>query len=224
MPNLLAIESTGQYCSVALLSKGLINEEKDSLINRHSSILHQLIDQLCKSQDVAPQDLDAVVLSAGPGSYTGLRVGSSTAKGICIAQSIPLISISTHHSMLYSKEFSSKERENERFICLTDARRNDVFYSVYENNTLLKGVEVTDINNETWQEFISSKSSLVVGSGSEKLQKLGLKNLKYQIGEKLSAMQLLDLGVQYYEREQFEDIINYEPRYEKEFYTITSPK
>lgn len=224
MPNLLAIESTGKYCSVSLLSNGLINEETDSMVNRHSSILHQLIDKLCKSQNVAPQDLDAVVLSAGPGSYTGLRVGSSTAKGICIAQSIPLISIPTHHSMLYSNEFSSKERERERFICLTDARRNDVFYSVYENNTLLKGVEVTDIHNETWQDFISSKSSLVVGSGTEKLQKLGLKNLKYQIGEKLSATQLLDLGIQYYESERFEDIINYEPRYEKEFYTLSSPK
>lgn len=219
MPNILAIESTGKFCSVALLANGMEYLELDKELNNHSSILHLLIDKICNRANVHTNNLNAVAISAGPGSYTGLRVGSSSAKGICAALSIPLISVPTHFGMLFNKDLLDCTNSNAEILCLTDARRKDVFYSAYKDSVLIRGVGVVSVEDKDWQRDLMGKEFTVLGSGAQKLKETELFKSKYIEGESLSALQILHAAMGFYKRNQFVDIASYEPKYEKEFYS-----
>jgi tRNA threonylcarbamoyladenosine biosynthesis protein TsaB len=219
MAKILAIESTGKFCSVALRGNGEQHFLKDKNEFNHSAILHLLIDELFSKVDITPKELDAVAISGGPGSYTGLRIGSSTAKGVCEALSIPLISVPSHDSMLHNEKLKCLEKENTEILCLTDARRRDVFYSLYSNGKKKEGVSVISIDDYAWQEKIRDKNLFVIGSGAEKFKEVSGKSHVILIGESLSANQVLQAANSVYVNGDFEDIANYEPSYEKAFYS-----
>ena len=223
MANILALETTGKFCSIAVSFKGQVLKWIDSIENNHSAVLHQSILNLLKENNIKLGAMEAVALSAGPGSYTGLRVGSSSAKGLCLALDIPLISVPTHKSMLLTK--SLNDHKSKYVLCVTDARREDVFASLYKEDDLLHGVEVLNINELDWLEQVAGSNLSIIGSGAHKIKQLGkyIPSL-YVENECLSGEQVLKVAISKYERSEFEDLANYEPRYEKEFYSTQKIK
>ena len=224
MPKIIGIETTGKICSVSLFDEDrVINELSSNKENQHSAVLHTLIENLLKSSDVTINELDAIALSKGPGSYTGLRIGSSAAKGLCVALNIPLIAIPTHYAMLYNNTI--KNNKNHQIICLTDARRDDVFMTIYNADfEEEKLVRVVDLTEEAVQMEFNKTPSLIIGSGAEKAKILLSINHEYRLDECLTAQQLRTPALNKFEQAEFEDIYHFEPAYEKQFYTVPSKK
>jgi len=221
MPKILGIETTGNICSVALFNKNeVLGTRENTKSNEHSAILHILILELLKDHQIQARDLDAIALSAGPGSYTGLRIGASSAKGLCLATKSKLISVPTHYAMLYSEEVMQNNLEFERTICLTDARRNDAFGSIYSSHKKQVGkTEVWDFTEQDIQKEINSIPSLIIGSGAEKA-KLHLSEKHHFISSPLlHAKHLFAPSNWHYENRNFESVNHFGPLYEKEFYT-----
>lgn len=127
--NILAIDSSGLTASVALVNEeSVLAEYSTNFKKTHSQTLLPMIDSIMKMVDMKASDLDAVAVAKGPGSFTGLRIGAGTAKGIALAQNLPIIGISTLESMAYTFCLS------EELICpVMDARRQQLYYGVYES-------------------------------------------------------------------------------------------
>lgn len=213
MPNILAIESTGENCSVAVFKDEkllgvLQSDEKHS----SSATLHLLIRAILKQTAISINQLNAIALSAGPGSYTGLRIGSSSAKGLCVALEIPLIAIPTHETMLYNANVTGKT-----VLCTTDARRQDVFISEYRNRQLIGRVSVQDISAPDFEEKLRNKT--IIGSGTAKIAGLYALQNTMVADNCLHASQLLEPSLNRFNQSLFTDIYNFEPAYEKEFYS-----
>src|SRR6056297_2876152 len=139
-PKILNIETTGENCSVAL-SEGFkiknLKEHKEG--KSHASKLAVFIDQILKNEKLSVQDLDAVSISKGPGSYTGLRIGVSTAKGLCYGAELPLISVHTLQALSqflieHSDEYNLQIADNTYLVPMIDARRMEVYSAVLNAN------------------------------------------------------------------------------------------
>lgn len=226
MPNILGIETTGRFCSVSLFDEqGVLSELSSKEENSHSLVLHGLITSLIEQQGLTINDLDAVALSQGPGSYTGLRIGSSSAKGLCIALDIPLIAIPTHDAMLFNEQVVGLRSKYAKTICLTDARRMDVFVSVYtQGKAGSKAVSVLNLEDEDVQHELNNTPSLMIGSGAHKSQEKLSNTHYYRFDDCLGASQLWELSIEKFKAGSFADLFNFEPAYEKQFYTVPSKK
>lgn len=231
---LLQIETSALACSVALSYKGeLVAELESEQPNQHSSSLTLLIQELLASQEKNIQDLSAIAVSEGPGSYTGLRIGVSTAKGICYAQDIPLIGISTLKALYngFLAETASQKHygPEDLFMPVIDARRMEVYAKVYDaegKEILPTGAYVIE-HEAFFKEIIKAGSKLhVFGSGAEKYQKL-IAELDGQViihnNFTSKASYLSSLAYEKFSKEQWEDLAYFEPFYLKEFQP-TSPK
>ncbi len=173
--HILCIETATEVCSVAiardgqcLLSRSLTEEF------RHSSRLTPLIQEVLDSCDLAPSDLSAVSISDGPGSYTGLRVGSSTAKAICYSQDIPLIAISTLQSIAYGFKINHQPPQDHIIMPTIDARRMEVYTTFYDHQlNQLASVSNVIYDNDylsMLSKTYNNKTIVICGHGSNKLQ------------------------------------------------------
>lgn len=231
---LLQIETSALACSVALSHQGkLIAELESEQPNQHSSSLTLLIQELLTKQGKSIQDLSAIAVSEGPGSYTGLRIGVSTAKGICYAQDIPLIGVSTLQALYkgFLAEIASRMHygPEDLFMPVIDARRMEVYAKVYdaEGKEILPTAAYVIEQEEFFKEIINGGRKLhVFGSGAEKYQKL-IAELDAQViihGKLRSkASYLSNLAYEKFSKEQWEDLAYFEPFYLKEFQP-TAPK
>ncbi|MDR1180789.1 MAG: tRNA (adenosine(37)-N6)-threonylcarbamoyltransferase complex dimerization subunit type 1 TsaB [Bacteroidales bacterium] len=215
---LLAIETSTEICSVAL-SK---NEECIAIVeneqgNSHAEKIILFIDEVLQRAELKKSQLNAVCISGGPGSYTGLRIGTSSAKGLCDALDIPLIDVSTLQSMAWG----ARERypDQKQYVPMLDAKRMEVYSAVYNQQLQL----VEDINNiildeNTYATFLSQGKVVFSGNGAAKAQPLfsGNPNAVF-CPAKTSARYVLALGYEKYLRQDFVDIAYYEPFYLKEF-------
>ena len=212
MFNILALETTGKFCSVALFSnEQILDEIISEELNSSSSILHQQISNLLQLGSLNISEIHAISISSGPGSYTGLRVGSSTAKGLCMALDIPLIAIPTHEIMTYHTAIKVKN-----VLCITEARREDVFVSEYEQNRLIRPVKVLDINTPEFETLVTRNH--LIGSGVPKVIKR-YKGIEYINEDGLKARFQLIPALKRVKERAFEDIYQFERAYEKAFYT-----
>ena len=171
MAVILAIETTTKNCSVALFQDGkeLSYYEKLSQDYTHSEKLTVYLQELMKQIKLSFNDLDAIAISQGPGSYTGLRIGTSVAKGLCYSLNIPLISVSTLQAMAYS---ISKEIQSTFFCPMIDARRMEVFSAIYdENNKELRKVSAIIVDKYTYQDF-SNNQIIFFGDGAKKCKSI----------------------------------------------------
>ena len=227
MPKILAIETTGQLCSVAIFQDSkIIGSYQDSESNVHSAVLHTLIKKLAFRCAIDLSELNAIALSSGPGSYTGLRIGSSSAKGLCLALDIPLISIPTHYCMLYDEMVIKKDSHLPK-MCLTDARRTDVFISTFTSNNMVKETtRVLNLEEVESQNELNKTPFLVLGSGAKKAKQFLGNEHTYLENDCLLAENLLVPSIARFEKESFADLVSFEPRYEKEFYSpsFNNPK
>lgn len=214
MTRILHIETATKVCSVALSENGQlvgVNEiEEDGFA--HGEKLTILIQELLKEKQLSTNDLDAVSVSSGPGSYTGLRIGVSTAKGICYAMQIPLIAIDA----LTSLAVLAAKKYDQNICAVIDARRMEVYNLVTTNDLQpLKEITADIITEESYREF---DPFVVCGDGAEKLQEIWKnRNCVFDLDIKSSATGQVELAYDKYVNEQFEDLAYWEPFYLKDF-------
>ncbi len=170
---LLHIETSTNICSVAL-SKGDVLLQCIELSEglNHTAMLAPMIDQVLKENQLLPSDLSAVSVSSGPGSYTGLRVGSSTAKAMAYSLAIPIIGVPTLLSLAYAA--SEHYPDMDYFLPMLDARRNEVYVALFDND-LNEVMQVSSliVENETVRELIPAGKIMACGDGAKKVEKLG---------------------------------------------------
>lgn len=225
MALILSLETTTSVCSVAIAQNGqlLSLRELDSK-NSHAEILNGFIEEVLKESKHSLADLNAVAVSEGPGSYTGLRIGVSTAKGLCYGLDIPLIAIGTLKSLAWhTRENASSdllEKENLLFCPMIDARRMEA-YTAHFNTKMeeVRKVEAEVIDDSSYIELLDKNTFLFSGDGSGKYQDL-YKNQPnaYFISDTLpSAKGMIVLAEEKFKTEDFADLAYFEPYYLKTF-------
>ncbi len=203
----------------------LSNEEKllDVLINEdpkmHASFLHQAIFQILQKNDVSNKQLKSIAVTNGPGSYTGIRVGLATAKGLCFSLKIPLITFNTLEVMALSAAQFIKDKD-ALYCPMIDARRMEVFTAVFDyslNEIIPPTAMILDENS--FPEISENQPVYFFGSGSEKWQKIlhGLPGAQF-IDQEIEAADLCSFAWKKYRQNAFEDVAYASPLYLKEFY------
>ncbi|MET4108856.1 tRNA (adenosine(37)-N6)-threonylcarbamoyltransferase complex dimerization subunit type 1 TsaB [Hymenobacter sp. UYP22] len=226
---ILSLETSSPVCSVALhrLDTGkLVGQSELRLEKSHSSHLSVLINQLLENTLHTLQDVAAVAVSDGPGSYTGLRIGAAAAKGLCYALDIPLVAISTLQSLAYQVAAVTARPEQFLYCPMLDARRMEVYAGVYraEGTEILAPASLL-LDEHTLAEQLAGHSLLFFGSGAAKFQPLVAEKAQagFLPGIEPSAVAVGALALRAYEQQQFKDVAYYEPFYLKDVYT-TTPK
>ncbi len=231
MSNLLLIESGTNICSIALAKEGKVIGIKESTDEKaHASQLTSFIDQLVKETGLSISLLDAVVVSKGPGSYTGLRIGVSAAKGICFAADKPLISVSSLDSMVYGATslYESIIADNgiELFCPMIDARRMEVYTALYDKSfNKIKDTEAIVVDENTFKNILSNKRVLFFGNGASKCRGIINNSNAFFIDSFApSARFMIPLAIKAIEGNLFENVAYFEPYYLKDFVVTVSKK
>lgn len=217
MALILNIETATTNCSVSVAKNGatIAIKEHNTPNYSHSEQLHVFIDDVLKEASIAIDELDAVAISKGPGSYTGLRIGVSAAKGLCFSLDIPLISISTLKSM--AKQY--KSGDVDFIIPLLDARRMEVYSQVFDNQfNVEREVKAEIIDESSFLTYLSKGNVLLIGSGAEKCNGVvQSENVSFETSVVPSAKEMALLSHDKFEQGVFEDVAYFEPYYLKDF-------
>lgn len=226
MAYLLHIESTSTVCSVAISKDAQLLSLKE--LNNgytHAENLHVFIEQALVETKLKPCDLNAISVSSGPGSYTGLRIGFSAAKGLAFALQIPLITIDTLKALSVSALLHIKEEAV--IIPLMDARRMEVYCAAYDNqlNEILS-VQALVLNEESIKVFNLNKPLYFFGDGMPKAKELlqQLPQTHFIENINASAAFMIQLVFEKYMKKEFVDVAYSEPNYLKEFFFQTTKK
>ena len=217
MALLLTLETATRNCSVALFDNQKMLQIKEYVSERysHSEQLTLFIQQVLKDAHITFEQLDGIALGKGPGSYTGLRIGTSTAKGLCYSLDIPLISISTLRAM--ASGISNKE-DYILYCPMIDARRMEVFAAVYNyDNQLVRETQADVVDKDTYSEFLKDKI-LFFGDGASKCKNIINNKNAYFLDDIFPSAK--DIGILAYEKfinKDFEDVAYFEPYYLKDF-------
>lgn len=222
---ILCIDTATEICSVALFKdNNLIALNEITEGNKHASELTTLINKTINDAGITLQQLNAICVSKGPGSYTGLRVGVSTAKGLCFGLNIPLIAINTLQSL--ASVYMQQNPNNTHLICaMIDARRMEVFTAMYQPNlTEYTATEAKIIDEESYLTELNNSAIVFIGNGAAKCkQTITYANAIFVDGIACSAKGLGDLAYQKFNENKFEDVAYFEPFYLKDF-VATTPK
>ena len=216
MALILNIETTTTNCSVSLSKKGetLVLREDYNVNYSHAESLHVFIDEVVKSAKIDLSNIDAIAVSKGPGSYTGLRIGVSAAKGLCYALDKPLISVSTLESLSYQVKI------DQGFVVpMLDARRMEIYSAVFEANlNQVREIRAEILDENSFSEYLSKEKVYFIGNGVEKAKTVIRNENAIFIENKLpSANELGNLAYQKYLKSEFEDVAYFEPYYLKDF-------
>ena len=217
MAIILNLETATTNCSVSVAKDGklLAIKEHDTPNYSHSEQLHLFIQQILTEADLEVSKLDAIAVSKGPGSYTGLRIGVSAAKGLCFSLDVPLIAIATLKSMAYQV----KQNNIDFIVPVLDARRMEVYSAVF--NRHLRQVRETEaeiIDVHSFAQFAKKGNVLLVGNGAEKCSgHLRHPNFDFDTSVIPSAREMATLSHKKYEAGAFEDVAYFEPYYLKDF-------
>ena len=215
MTYLLNIETATKNCSVSLAKDGetiALKELNDGGYS-HAEKLHEFIKVVLEKGNISMSDIDAIAVSKGPGSYTGLRIGVSAAKGLCFALNIPLISINTLHSL--AQAITIKEGY---IIPLLDARRMEVYSAIFKNNISVRNVQAEIIDATSFNEYLDKNTVYFLGDGAEKCKNLiSHKNAIFIDNKFPSANEMSLLSYEKYKKNDIEDVAYFEPFYLKDF-------
>ena len=217
---ILNIETSSKNCSVSISKNGKIIGLKEQSFDEysHSKSLHVFIDEIFKQTKLSPQKLSAVAISEGPGSYTGLRIGVSAAKGICVALNLPLIAIDT--MQILARKIECAEGY---IISAMDARRDEIYYSVFKSNNCKIPIKVgkTDcmiIKSNSFSNYFESSIVNFVGNCNEKINKfLNHDNIIFSDFMLPSANEMGIISFSSFKKGEFEDVSDFQPKYLKEF-------
>ncbi len=228
---IICIETATNLCSVALFDrKGLITLKESNDIKSHASMLTVFIGEILEQAGVRALDLEAVAVSKGPGSYTGLRIGVSVAKGIAYAASIPLIGIETTFPMFIGmSERMKKEGDPIKDIIycpMLDARRMEVYYALYDSDgRVIKDISAEIINEDSFTSLPESHRIIFFGDGALKCKDiLKRPNIAFVDDFTMSASYMRIPALEALEAKHFEDLAYFEPFYLKDFIATTRRK
>jgi len=221
---ILNIETATKNCSVSLSSKEeviALRELNDGNYS-HSENLHVFIDEVLKSANKTFKEIDAIAVSKGPGSFTGLRIGVSAAKGLCFSLDLPLISIST----LASLARAINVEEGDLIIPLLDARRMEVYSAVFDHNyDQIRKTEAEIIDKNSFEEYLNNGKVYFLGDGAHKIKEIiNHKSAVFLDGYFPSAREMAKLSFTKYKNNDAEDVAYFEPFYLKDFLITKSKK
>ena len=231
MQRIILIETSTALCSVALAEDGNITAYRESSAPKaHASLTSVFIDEMLKERGITLADCDAICVSKGPGSYTGLRVGVSTAKGLCFGSGKPLLAVGTLDTLVAQ---ATAERltvipdligDPLHIIPMIDARRMEVYTAVFENGKQITETVPVIVDETSFSEYLDKGSCLFIGDGAGKCADvIKHPNAHFlQCWPKASAM--LNPALDAYKEERFEDVAYFEPFYLKEFVATVSKK
>ncbi|WP_299122225.1 tRNA (adenosine(37)-N6)-threonylcarbamoyltransferase complex dimerization subunit type 1 TsaB [uncultured Winogradskyella sp.] len=219
MALVLNIETATTNCSVSLSKDGeiLVLKEDYSSGYSHAETLHVFIDEVFKATKLKLTEVDAVAVSKGPGSYTGLRIGVSSAKGLCFASNKPLIAIDTLESLAHQLQI-----EEGYIVPMLDARRMEVYSAIYNSKfELQRKIEAEILTEESYSSFLKTDKVYFIGNGVEKTKSLiQHPNARFIEGKLPSANEMAVLSELKYKISDTEDVAYFEPYYLKDFIAL----
>jgi tRNA threonylcarbamoyladenosine biosynthesis protein TsaB len=232
MSYILNIETATDICSIAVSQAGKLLSLVEEANNNHASRITLMIEEALAEAKINITDLTAVAMSNGPGSYTSLRVGTSTAKGICYALDIPLIAVDTLTSLAYAA-FREIEVKDFLYCPMIDARRMEVYMTLFEKNdkntegSLLKIIESLNnviIDENTFKNYFEQgKKVVLTGNGAAKCKQVINSDNIVHVDKLCSAAYLIPFSTEAFLKKEFEDVAYHTPQYLKSP-NITTPK
>jgi tRNA threonylcarbamoyladenosine biosynthesis protein TsaB len=233
MAFILNIETATPLCSISLAVNGMVISQRETLEEKsHAARLTVFIEEILKEQKLKIADLHAVAVGKGPGSYTGLRIGISTAKGLCYGANIPLIAVGSL-SILFKQVMINptpgiqKVQKSDTLFCpMIDARRMEVFTCLFNSQgNEVEPVAASIIDQNTFQQHFAKHTMVFFGSGMEKCREiLTHPNAVFIPGVYPHSSALAVLAEESYRHRRFENIAYFEPFYLKDFIATTSKK
>ncbi len=227
MIRILNIETSTDICSVSISENGIVADQIVSQNDRsHSRVLGTYIEKILTDNRLEADDFNALAISSGPGSYTGLRIGTSTAKAFCFAAEIPLIAVNTMKIM--AKMLVEKQNpKNEKILIvpMIDAKRAEVYTAVFDLNlNIIKDTKALILEENSFAEYKDYKL-ILCGNGAEKAKNIlnNNNNIHYVEDVFPSAEFMGHFSTDLYNKNQFVDVVYFEPFYLKDF-VATTPK
>ncbi|MCX6239509.1 MAG: tRNA (adenosine(37)-N6)-threonylcarbamoyltransferase complex dimerization subunit type 1 TsaB [Bacteroidia bacterium] len=225
MALILNIETSTEVCSVVIARDGAVIQSRENLTGQnHAMMVTVFIRELLTDSNLTMEQLDAVAVSGGPGSYTGLRIGVSVAKGLCYASRLPLIAITSLEAMALHvinnhEKFHYPETGNPLFCPMIDARRMEVYTSFYDANGIqIRGIQADIIDNQSYLPFLENNTVLFFGNGAAKCRNaISHPNAIFIDGIITSAENMVPLAERDFKNQKFVDMAYYEPFYLKDF-------
>ena len=226
MSCILHLETATKNCSVAISENGHFVADVASYTAHysHGEKLHLFIEEVLSKAKKTPKDLDAIAVSKGPGSYTGLRIGVAAAKGLCYALEIPLIGL---NSLEIMAQAVTNVTEDYYLAPLLDARRMEVYTMVFDSlKNTIKETWAEVLNQDSFTEVLGEKKLIVFGEGAAKFKTIQhAPNITFLKGHLYpSATEMVGLAYQAYNQKKFESLAYFEPFYLKEFLTTPTKK
>jgi tRNA threonylcarbamoyladenosine biosynthesis protein TsaB len=232
MALILNIESSTEVCSVSLAKDGTIVQTLENLTGQnHAKLLTSYIQEIFSNNSLTFGKLDAVAVSGGPGSYTGLRIGVSSAKGMCYALNIPLIAITSlaaisHHVIHHAADYKLPD-DNELLFCpMIDARRMEVYSAIYNSKEeMVREIKAEIIDHLSFLTYMEKGKMAFFGNGAAKCRGIISHSNTFFIDHvTASAGYMTMLSQKAYQEKNFVDLAYYEPFYLKDFVTTTPKK
>ncbi|MFY9243384.1 MAG: tRNA (adenosine(37)-N6)-threonylcarbamoyltransferase complex dimerization subunit type 1 TsaB [Polaribacter sp.] len=223
MSTILNIETATKNCSVCIAKNGeiLAIKELNNGNYSHAEVLHPFIVDVLKEANLTSDKIDAVAVSKGPGSYTGLRIGVSAAKGLCFAFDKPLISIDTLSSLSYAISINMGI-----IVPMLDARRMEVYAAIFnEEHKKIREIKAEIIDENSFSEYLSDHKVYFLGDGAHKCKEIiKHKNAVFIDNKFPSAKEMAQLSFNKYKISDFENVAYFEPFYLKDFIVIPEKK
>ena len=220
---ILNIETSTKNCSVSISNDTTILQLKELNTGgySHAEKLHPFIQECMQAAELSFSDLDGVCVGKGPGSYTGLRIGVSAAKGLCFANDLPLMAINSLEILAQSQTIDSGV-----IIPLIDARRMEVYSAVFDAKfNLIRETQAEIIDPNSFASYLEKGAVYFVGDGAEKCKNIIVHENAHFIDNVFpSAKNMIDLSAQKFTRKEFEDVAYFEPYYLKNFVATPEKK
>jgi tRNA threonylcarbamoyladenosine biosynthesis protein TsaB len=220
---ILNIETSTKNCSVSISKNGetIALKELNNGNYSHAEVLHSFINDVINEANISFNQINAIAVSKGPGSYTGLRIGVSAAKGLCFSLEIPLISTDTLKSLA-----SSLKADSGLIVPMVDARRMEVYSAVFDiNNKQVREIKAEVINETSFANILENHKVYFLGDGSEKCKEIIVNENAVFIENKFpSAREMSMLSYNKYKKNDIEDVAYFEPFYLKDFIVVPSKK
>lgn len=225
MALILNIETSTEVCSVAIARDGSVIHSRQNLSGQHHAMLVTVyINELLVESNLTMEQLDAVAVSGGPGSYTGLRIGVSVAKGLCYASRLPMMAIISleamaHHVISSCKNFQYPETGNTLFCPMIDARRMEVYTSFYDaNGAQIRGIQADIIDHQSYLPYLENNTVFFFGNGAAKCRNtISHPHAIFIDGIITTAENMVFLAERDFKLQKFVDVAYYEPFYLKDF-------
>lgn len=216
MPLILCIETATTNCSVAVVKNGklLALKEDNSKSYSHAERLHVYIQEVLQDANISKDELQAIAVSKGPGSYTGLRIGVSAAKGLCFALDVPLISVPTLQSLAMQVE-----EKDGIIIPMLDARRMEVYAAVYDTDyNEIRETRAEILDENSYANYLEKGRVYFIGNGVEKFKNIcAHPNAVFMENGLPSAREMCSIANKKFRESDFEDTAYFEPFYLKDF-------